>query len=372
MNTVKEMRLETERLVIRPYVQEDLMDCFNLMQDKELFDYLDMDVMSFEDYKGLFNWLIDSYGEGFDADFKYSFNIILKESGKHIGWIGIGRLDYDIKQKEIYYLIGREHQGKGYAKEASAAILDYGFNEMGLKEVVGLFNPQNIASKKVIENLGLKFDYIVSGLPEEFDYYNNEPHYSITKEEYLSKKRLFRIECKDIVLREFALADLGPLYNLTLQKEIIEFLPDWGGTKEQRRYWLVNDHMVENRKFLNAVPNINGEGLILGIILKETGEFIGWCGTYPKDELPPPNREIFYAISKDYRGRGFTTQAAQGIINYLFENTNVDELSAIALLHNIPSNRVIQKCGFKPLGTIEVEGEDFNYYKLFKNENKVR
>ena len=39
MKTVKEMRIETERLIIRPYVEEDLMDCFNLMQDKELFKY---------------------------------------------------------------------------------------------------------------------------------------------------------------------------------------------------------------------------------------------------------------------------------------------------------------------------------------------
>ncbi|WP_307442805.1 MULTISPECIES: GNAT family N-acetyltransferase [unclassified Paenibacillus] len=71
-----------------------------------------------------------------------------------------------------------------------------------------------------------------------------------------------------------------------------------------------------------------------------------------------------FAISKDYRGKGYTTQAAQGIINYLFENTNIEVLNAIAIIRNIPSNRVIQKCGFDFLNMIEIKNENYNYYKL--------
>ena len=179
-------------------------------------------------------------------------------------------------------------------------------------------------------------------------------------------RNIFEIECKDIVLREFGIDDLDALYNLTLQPEITDFLPDWIATKEQRRDWLINDHIKNNRDFFQVVPDIHEEGLILGIILKETNEFIGWCGSYIKEELPPPNREIFYAISKDYRGRGYTTQASQGLIKYLFEKTNIEELNAIALLHNIPSNKVIQKSGFNHIGTIEVDNEEFNHYKLVK------
>ncbi|WBW96067.1 GNAT family N-acetyltransferase [Oceanirhabdus sp. W0125-5] len=190
MNTVKEMRIETKRLIIRPYIEEDLEECFKLMQNKELFKYLDMDVMSYDGYKGLFQWLIDCYEVGFNEDFKYSFNITLKDTGTHIGWCGIGGVEFDHKKKEIYYLIGREYWGKGYAKEASSALLDYGFNVMGLKEIVGLCKPENIASKKVLENLGLIYRYMVQGLSEEFDFYNGEPYYSLTKEEYLQKKSL--------------------------------------------------------------------------------------------------------------------------------------------------------------------------------------
>lgn len=185
---VKDMRLETKRLTIRPYAKEDLMECFDLMQDKELFNYLDMDIMSLDEYKNLFHWLIDSYNTEFDGDFKYSFNIILKETGKHIGWVGIGGLETDHSMKEIFWLIGKNHWNKGYATEAATALLEYGFNVIGLKEIVALCKPENIASKKVMEHIGLEYRFTMEGSSNDF--YNGEPFYSLTKDEYQRKQYL--------------------------------------------------------------------------------------------------------------------------------------------------------------------------------------
>ncbi|MEK5253730.1 GNAT family N-acetyltransferase [Paenibacillus sp. FSL F4-0125] len=184
-----------------------------------------------------------------------------------------------------------------------------------------------------------------------------------------TKGDIFTIECKDILLREFIVEDLDEFHALTMQPEIIEFLPDWNVPKEQRRDWLINYEIKENQQFLQAVSadgNIGELRLRLGIILKETGEFIGWCCTGMKDELPAPNREIMYAISKDHRGNGYTTQAAKGLIKYLFEHTSTDVLNAIALVHNTPSNRVIQKCDFDLIDEITIENESYNYYQLSK------
>lgn len=66
---------------------------------------------------------------------------------------------------------------------------------------------------------------------------------------------------------------------------------------------------LDNKQFFDAVSQSKDIGelrLRLGIILKETGEFIGWCCSGIKEELPAPNREIMYAISKDHRGKGLT------------------------------------------------------------------
>ena len=184
-------------------------------------------------------------------------------------------------------------------------------------------------------------------------------------------KNVFKIECKDIVLKEFELEDLDEIYELTLQHEITDFLPDWIATKEKRREWLMKYELRENNEFIESVPNvpnIKRHALRLGIILRATNELIGWINSGLKDELPPPNREIGYAISKDYRSRGYATQAVQGLIKYMFENTNVDVLNATALTYNTPSNKVIQKCGFMLMGKMVIENEDYFYYKLNKSE----
>lgn len=188
------------------------------------------------------------------------------------------------------------------------------------------------------------------------------------------QEKAFTIDCKDVILREFIIADLGRFHSLTWQSEINEYLPGWNVSKEQREDWFINYEIPENKLFLIAVSmdgNIGELRLRLGIILKESGEFIGWCCTGIKDELPPPNREIMFAISKDHRGQGYTTQAVQGIIKYLFEDTNVEVLNAIALIRNIPSNRVIQKCGFDFQNIIEIGNEKYNYYKLSKSSWEI-
>lgn len=182
---------------------------------------------------------------------------------------------------------------------------------------------------------------------------------------------LFTIDCGEIVLREFRIEDVDAIYELTSQPEVYKYLPDWRSTKEQRLNWVTNYEIPDNKKFLAAVPNLSGANYLkLGIILKETGEFIGFCNTGIKEELSEPNREIVYAISKSHRSRGYTTKAARGLIQYLFEHTEVEQLNTVVLPHNISSNKVIQKCGFRLNGEIEIDGQTHYHYTLNKEEWK--
>ncbi|MFC9708446.1 GNAT family N-acetyltransferase [Paenibacillus sp. NPDC056933] len=179
------------------------------------------------------------------------------------------------------------------------------------------------------------------------------------------------IDCKDIYLREYRPEDLEKLQEITWQPEVYEFLPGWNATAEERALWLTQYEIPENQNFKQAVLAGGGIGdlyLRLAIVLKENDEFIGWCCSGIKEELSAPNREIMYGISKHFRNRGFTTQAVQGITQYLFENTNVEVLNAIALLTNQASNKVIQKCHFEWLSLIEIENEPYNHYQLLKQQ----
>lgn len=183
-------------------------------------------------------------------------------------------------------------------------------------------------------------------------------------------KNIFTIECRDIILREYQVEDLDELQNITWQPHFYEFLIDWNVSKEQREDWIKNYEIPDNERFLEAVSKDGDIGelrLRLGIMSKDSGQFIGVCGTGILDKVSPPNREIFYGISNEHRNKGYTTQAAKGLIKYLFDKTNVEELIAIAQIRNLPSNKVIQKCGFEIQNEIEINNKKYNYYKLRKN-----
>lgn len=179
------------------------------------------------------------------------------------------------------------------------------------------------------------------------------------------------IDCNDIYLRTYEDIDLDEIYNLTQEEEIKNYLPDWNVPKAQRQDWLINYEIPENNEFLNAISN-NGQigdlRLRLGIILKETEQFIGWCCSGIKEELDPPNREIMFAISNKHRNKGYTTQAVIGLTRFLFQYSDANELIAIALINNKPSNKVIQKSGFEFLQTIEIDDHMYHLYKIKKNE----
>ncbi|PEX86831.1 GNAT family N-acetyltransferase [Bacillus cereus] len=188
-------------------------------------------------------------------------------------------------------------------------------------------------------------------------------------EESLTK--LFSIDCGDIYLQEFTVKDADSIYKISNQPEIEKFLPDWKSMKEQRVNWIVNYEIPANKAFLDAVKNtsnIEGYSLKLGIFMKDTNEFIGWCCTGIKEELPSPNREIMYAISSEYHNNGFATKATKGLIDYLFKKTNLNVLNAIALINNVPSNKVIKKCGFTYTSQQMIENQLYNHYQLNKSE----
>ncbi|MFB5249080.1 GNAT family N-acetyltransferase [Bacillus mycoides] len=186
-----------------------------------------------------------------------------------------------------------------------------------------------------------------------------------------SSTKLFRIDCGDIYLQEFTIKDAESIYKIAKQPEIEKFLPDWKSTKEQRGDWVANYEIPANKAFLDAVTNtsnIDDYILKLGIFKKATNEFIGWCCTGIKEELSSPNREIMYAISSEYQNNGYAKKATKGLIDYLFKNTTLDVLNAIALINNIPSNKVIKNCGFTYLSQQTIENQLYNHYLLSKSE----
>lgn len=190
-----------------------------------------------------------------------------------------------------------------------------------------------------------------------------------------TQQGLFRIDCQDLYLQEFSIEDAIHIHRISNQPKIYRFLPDWKSTKEQRVDWVTNYEIPANKAFLDAAANMTDIGdhfLKLGVFIKETDELIGWCCTGIKEEMPEPNREIMYAISSEYQGKGYATKAAMGLIDYLFSHTNVETLNAVALTNNVSSNKVIEKCGFTCRSQQMIENERYHHYILSKSEWKKK
>ena len=73
---------------------------------------------------------------------------------------------------------------------------------------------------------------------------------------------------------------------------------------------------------------------------------------------PPANGavEIGYGILKEYRGRGYATEAVRAAVAWAFEDASVAAVEAEAETDNAASRRVLSRCGFVPDGTVGEEG----------------
>lgn len=96
---------------------------------------------------GLTQW--DEKGYGWWA-------VELKDEGDLIGWCGLNYLE-EMDEIEVLYLIGEEYWGRGLATEAARAAVQYAFEVVGIDGLVGIIHIENIASRRVLEKIGLSY-----------------------------------------------------------------------------------------------------------------------------------------------------------------------------------------------------------------------
>ena len=148
--------LETPRLILRRQVPSDLDDLWALYCDPEITRYIPDAPRTRKEAREELEWHMNGHPRNPDLGL---WATIHKESGKFIGRCGLLPWEIDRQQEvEVAYTIARAYWGQGLATEAARAILQYGFQQFSLPRLVSLIEPENIASQRVAEKIGMAFE----------------------------------------------------------------------------------------------------------------------------------------------------------------------------------------------------------------------
>ena len=90
--------------------------------------------------------------------YKYQLALTLKDSGQLIGNIGIRKENSSDHQAELGYEINPKFWGQGYASEAALAMRNFGFKKLGLHRIWAHCLEENIASRRVLEKVGMRLE----------------------------------------------------------------------------------------------------------------------------------------------------------------------------------------------------------------------
>jgi len=145
--------LTTDRLILRPFALEDAPDVQRLAGDRDIASTTLNIPHPYED--GVAEKWIGGHADKFRAGELVNFAITLRETRRLIGAVGL-TLSLPNERAELGYWIGKPWWGRGLCTEAAAAVLRYGFNELGLNRIHASHLGRNPASGRVMEKIGMR------------------------------------------------------------------------------------------------------------------------------------------------------------------------------------------------------------------------
>jgi ribosomal-protein-alanine N-acetyltransferase len=148
--------LETQRLLLRRLEPGDLDALHALYRDPEIRRYYPEGTLTLEETKEELEWFLNGHPAHPELGL---WATIHKATGHFIGRCGLLPWTIDGRYEvEVAYMIAKEFWGQGLGTEAALAILDYGFEQLGLSRLICLIDRENLASIGVAENIGMTFE----------------------------------------------------------------------------------------------------------------------------------------------------------------------------------------------------------------------
>lgn len=145
--------IETERLIMRPFSENDFDIITSLYSDEEIMRYMPNDIMDIEKAQTHLNKIISDWEQKPQTNFEMA--VLFKQNSEKIGRSRI-HLDYEADTAMIGWLLLKKDWGKGYAAEMTRTLIDYSFDVLNVHRVCALCHPENIGSWRALEKCGMR------------------------------------------------------------------------------------------------------------------------------------------------------------------------------------------------------------------------
>jgi len=167
--------LNTARLLLRPFAISDAPDVQRLAGAREVADTTLNIPHPYED--GMAEQWIASHRAGLENGTSVHFAVINQADNTLVGCVSLMCISVALTRVELGYWIGVAFWGNGFCTEASRAVLDYAFNDLGLNRVWAEHITRNPASGRVMQKLGMTYEGRLRqhtrkwGVPEDVEVY---------------------------------------------------------------------------------------------------------------------------------------------------------------------------------------------------------
>jgi ribosomal-protein-alanine N-acetyltransferase len=174
--------IKTERLILRPYSLQDASELQKLIGDRDVVSTMTNVPHPYED--GMAEEWIGGRQESFEKGKTVDFAIIHRQEGLLIGGVSLNDIDQQSEHAEIGYWIGKPYWRNGYGTEAARAIVNYGFEALGLNRINGRHFRRNPASGRILQKIGMKHEGCQRQAFKKWDKFEDWELYGILKSEY--------------------------------------------------------------------------------------------------------------------------------------------------------------------------------------------
>lgn len=168
------------------------------------------------------------------------------------------------------------------------------------------------------------------------------------------------LETPRLLLREIVISDAEAMFELNSDPEVMKYTGD-----------VSFKSLKQTKSFIANYPDYKKNGFGRNaVILKETGEFLGWCGL---KKLPDGTVDIGYRFLKRHWNKGYATESAKAMIDLGFKHYGLTEIIGNAAIENPASIRVFEKLDMSYITTRDYDGlGEAVLYRITKARSEER